>query len=298
MSGAACRGPRAVALLPAWNAERFIAPVLDALVAQTHPNFHVLISDDASSDRTAEICAGYAARHANVRLIRQPRNLGWIGNVNALLAAAEGDYYFFAFHDDVPLPRYVERLAAALDANPNASLAFSDMIRRFPPDAGMADDVQTYLYLEGVSDRTERGVRVARKWGEPPSYMVTLANRGLFRAEAARRVGGLHRHWGGEFGADWAWLLHLALIGEFVRVPEPLIEKHYRAGSVSAKWKHTPWQRLGLLVSCIREARRAGLSWRDEARVQRALVEYALKRSWWGAYHSARRALGPGRRTG
>ena len=48
--------PRAVALLPARNAESFIEPVLESLAAQTYPNLEVLISDDASTDRTAEIC--------------------------------------------------------------------------------------------------------------------------------------------------------------------------------------------------------------------------------------------------
>jgi len=283
--------PRAVALLPAWNAEGFIGPVLDALAAQTYPNFEVLISDDASSDRTAEICAACAATHANFRLIRQQRNMGWIGNVNALLRAAEGNYFFFAFHDDRPLPTYVARLVAALEADPNAVLAFSDMIRRFPPGDVMTDDVQVYLDLEHVTGRAERGVRVARKWGEPPSYMVTLANRGLFRAAAAREIGGLRRHMAGEFGADWPWLLRLALIGGFVRVPEPLIEKVYRAGSVSAKWKHSAWQRLGVLVSCMRETRDANLSFAEELAVQCALVGYALQRQWWRIHHAMRRHL-------
>jgi glycosyltransferase involved in cell wall biosynthesis len=76
--------PKVVALMPAWNAESFIVPVLESLAAQTYPNLEVLISDDASADRTVGICEEFKARHANFRLIRQPRNFGWIGNVNAL----------------------------------------------------------------------------------------------------------------------------------------------------------------------------------------------------------------------
>jgi glycosyltransferase involved in cell wall biosynthesis len=281
---------KVMALLPAWNAAGFIAPVLDALAAQTHPDFHVLISDDASTDRTAEICAEFATRHPNFRLIRQPRNLGWVGNVNALLREADADYCFFAFHDDVPRPCYAERLAAALDGNPRTTVAFSDMAQHFPPGT-RPDGLQLYLDLEGVTDRVERGLHVARKWGKPPSYIVTLANRGLFRLDAARRVGGLRRHAGGEFGADWPWLMHLALLGEFVRVPEPLITKHYRAGSVSARWTYSMWDRVGLILSCMRQVRLAGLPWREELRIQRALVEYALKRQWWLTYHSGRRLL-------
>jgi len=289
--------PKVVALMPAWNAESFIVPVLESLAAQTYPNLEVLISDDASTDRTAAICEKFKARHANFRLIRQPRNLGWIGNVNALLRKAEGEYFFFAFHDDLLKPRYVERLVDALERNPKAVLAFSDMIRRVVAAHPVAENIaatdlapeniKMYLDLEGVADRLERGIRVARKWGKPPSYVVMLANRGLFRARAAREVGGLRRHFAGEFGADWPWLLHLALLGEFVRVPEALIEKCYSPTSLSASWKFSLWQRLGALISCMTETRRAKLPIAEELMIQRMLVEYALKRQWWAIHKGA-----------
>jgi glycosyltransferase involved in cell wall biosynthesis len=279
--------PKVVALMPAWNAERFIVPVLESLAAQTYPNLEILISDDASTDRTAEICEEFGARHANFRLVRQPRNLGWIGNVNALLRKAEGEYFFFAFHDDLLRPSYVERLVDALDTNPRAVLAFSDMIRRVV--AAEPENIKVYLDLEGVTDRLERGIRVARKWGKSPSYVVMLANRGLFRSSAARQVGGLRRHIAGEFGADWPWLLHLSLLGEFVRVPEALVEKCYRHTSLSASWKYSVWQRLGALIACMRETRRAKLPIVEELTIQRKLIEYAFKRQWWGMHKGALR---------
>ncbi len=58
-------------------------------------------------------------------MIRQPVRLGWIGNANALLRAAAGDYVFFAFHDDPLQPDYVERLVDALERAPEVrSCAF------------------------------------------------------------------------------------------------------------------------------------------------------------------------------
>jgi glycosyltransferase involved in cell wall biosynthesis len=85
-----------MALLPAWRAERFIESTLEALAAQTYGNLHILISDDASPDSTAELCEAFAVRTPRTRVIRQTRNLGWVGNSNALLQAAQRDYYFFA----------------------------------------------------------------------------------------------------------------------------------------------------------------------------------------------------------
>jgi len=290
---------RVVALVPAWNAEPFIAPVLACLAAQTHRALDVLISDDASTDRTAAICAAFAREHPNVHLIRQPRNLGWIGNVNALLREARGDHVFFAFHDDLVHPTYVERLSGALDAHPQAVLAFSDMVRRVvasgdePPGRDhrppAPDGVKVYLDLDGVRERLARGRIVAQKWGRPPSYSVMVANRGLFRASAARAVGGLRRHAGGEYGADWPWLLRLALIGEFVRVPLPLVEKSYRPTSLSATWRHSLRARAGVLLACHREVARAALPMREALALHQALLVGAARRQWWSLHRRASR---------
>src|SRR5206468_8408273 len=106
--------PSVVALVPTWKAASFIAATLDTLFAQTYPGLTILVSDDASPDGTAEVCERYGARHRGLRVIRQPRNRGWVGNVNALLREARGDYFWFAFQDDLPEPTYVERCVAAL----------------------------------------------------------------------------------------------------------------------------------------------------------------------------------------
>jgi len=273
--------PKVVALMPAYNAQTFILPVLESWAVQTYPNLDVMISDDSSKDSTVKICKDFCARHSNFRLICQRQNLGYVGNVNSLLNMADGDYYVLAFHDDKPKPTYVERLVEALECNPRAVLSFSDMIRRTSAAEPKPEDIKVYTYLEDVTDRVERGVRVARWQGEPPSYLVTLANRGMFRANAAHQVGGIREHFAGDFAVDWPWLLHLALLGEFVRVPEALIEKFYPPTSITANWKYSNWQRLGVFYACMREVRRANLPLNEELKIQSALIFYALQRQWW-----------------
>lgn len=134
--------PRVVALLPARNGEAFIEETLASLAAQTYGNLHVLIFDDASTDRTGAICEAFAAATPRTRYLRQPTRLGWIGNVNALLHAADGDYVFFAQHDDPLEPTYVERLVNALETHPRAVLAFADV--------EAAGRRWSYTYLDGV----------------------------------------------------------------------------------------------------------------------------------------------------
>jgi glycosyltransferase involved in cell wall biosynthesis len=256
--------PRVVALVPAWRAAAFIQETLDSLAAQTYPNLHVLISDDASPDNTAEICEASAARRQNARVIRQPQNLGWVGNVNALLREAEGQYYFFAFHDDVLDAAYVKRLVEALQANPPAVIAFSDMSTK---ELDGAVERQEYSLLEGVRSAYLRGRHVAARQGD-----WWAPNRGLFRASAAREIGGLKKNLAGEFSADLPWLLRLALIGEFVRVPEILVAKRMTAQSVSKRWQFSDWQRCALMFSCLGAVGKSPLPLFEKLRLQAFII--------------------------
>jgi glycosyltransferase involved in cell wall biosynthesis len=254
--------PRVVACMPAWNAEAFIERTLDSLAAQTYPNLHILISDDASTDTTGAICGRFAARHANCEYHRQPENLGWVGNVNVLLKRAQGDYLFFAFHDDPLEPRYVERLVEALQRHPGAILAYTDV--------RVGTRHLCYAEVDGVSDRLERARRIVHRRGH-----WWIPNRGLFRAEAVALTGGMRRHLGGEYSADWPWLLHLSLLGEFARVAEPLLTKVFRESGVSTQWnrKLSRLKSTAVILACAREVGRARLPFMERLRLHLELLQ-------------------------
>jgi glycosyltransferase involved in cell wall biosynthesis len=262
--------PKVVACMPAWGAASFIGPVLASLDAQTYANLDILISVDACDDGTAELCERFAEGRPNVAVLRQPVRLGWVRNSNALLRRAEGEYLFFAFHDDPLQPRYVSCLVDALARTPKAVLAFSDMAS----DRG----IEQYRELEGIVDRVERARRLLN-----PTEAWWVPTRGLFRAATAKRLRGLHRHIGGEFAADRAWLLSLALRGEFVRVPEPLIFKHRRPEGLNATLikSSSCWKRLGARLACLQEIRRARLPVSISTRLHVAALGQFVKEEWW-----------------
>jgi glycosyltransferase involved in cell wall biosynthesis len=256
--------PKVVALVPAWQAADFIAETLASLAAQTWPNLEILIAVDQSSDDTAERCRAFAAAHANVRVHEHTVRHGWVGNVNWLLHEARGDYLFFAFHDDVLAPTYVEALAEALRARPDAILAFSDL-ENVHLDGRV--DRSIYTTLEGLSSPVDRGRKLLWRIGD-----WWTPNRGLFRSEAARRIGGLKRHRAGEFSADWPWLFHMSLLGHVVRVPQLLCFKRYKVRSLSQSWRYAPREYLAALASCARELAGAPLTPREK---------WALRLSVW-----------------
>ena len=267
MTGMTDPYPRVVACMPAWNAEHFIEQTLDSLAAQTYPNLHILISDDASTDSTSAICQRFAEQHGNCEYHRQPDNLGWLENVNALLRLAQGDYLFFAFHDDPLEPHYVERMVDALQRNPAAILAYTDI--------HVGDRQLSYTEVDGVSDRFERARRIIHKTGH-----WWIPNRGLFRARAVELTGGMRRHLGGEYSADWPWLLHLSLLGEFVRVPEPLVTKVFRDNGVSTQWnrKLSRLKSTAVILACARVIRSTRLPFKEEARLQFELLRLFMNK--------------------
>jgi glycosyltransferase involved in cell wall biosynthesis len=239
--------PRVVACMPAYASVVFITPVLESLAAQTYPNLELLISVDVCSDGTAELYERFAETHANVRVIRQTERQGWVGNSNALLEAAHGAYLFFAFHDDPLEPTYVARLVDELDQNPRAVVAFTDVDTNHGP--------MTYPYLDDVASRFERVRRLLFVEG---TWWVPL--RGLVRIAAVRQLGGMRRLAYGEFSTDLPWLLRLALLGEFVRIPERLIHKELREAGLAASWKQSVRNKLAVQLACVRVIRGAGFS--------------------------------------
>jgi glycosyltransferase involved in cell wall biosynthesis len=100
---------RVSVIVAAYNEERHIAECLESLLAQTHRDMEVLVADDGSTDRTADV----VQRYPRARLLRRPHE----GKARALNAAAKevsGDIVAFLDGDLRFEPAYIERLVAPI----------------------------------------------------------------------------------------------------------------------------------------------------------------------------------------
>ena len=220
--------PKVTAILPSYNAEDFIKDTLECLASQTWANLEILIGDDASTDQTPKILQKFAKNHDNVVVLLRKENLGWLANSNDLMAKASGELMFFAFHDDVVSPDYVEKLVRVLGANPIAVLAYSD-VEFFQPNGDSAT-----IIFEGLGNERGAFARALRMGMRLNGWWVP--NRGLFRSSAFSRIGGIRRSNAGEICADWVWMVEMSMIGPFVRVPETLCRKYWKDTSLSLNW--------------------------------------------------------------
>jgi glycosyltransferase involved in cell wall biosynthesis len=260
---------KVTALLPAYQAGGFIQATLDSLSAQAHPDFSVIVSIDQCDDDTHLICMRHAERDARFRVVRQDKRLGYVGNCNFLLGQADAEYVLFAFHDDILLPEYVGKLSAALDARPEAVMSYSDVLLT---DVDGKQEQWVFTALDGLQDPVQRGLKMLDRvdnWWVP--------NRGLFRLARARRIHGLKTHGAGGFSADWPWLFHMSLLGEFVRVPETLCHKFYKPESLSRNWRFSTREWYEVSASCMREIWNSELPVKDKLSLAVPLTNWLIK---------------------
>src|SRR4051794_32907918 len=105
--------PRVSALIPVQDGERHLSEAIESVLAQTRPVDEIVVVDNASSDRSAEIARSFGSI---VRLVEEPTPGVAIAR-NTAVAAAEGDYLAFLDHDDLWEPSKTELQLAAFEAD-------------------------------------------------------------------------------------------------------------------------------------------------------------------------------------
>ena len=115
--------PRLSIGLPVYNGAGLISESIEALLGQSYEDFELIISDNASTDGTGDICRGYAKRDPRIRYIRQPQNIGLNPNHNFVVRQARGELFKMASHDDLYARDLLKRCIDALDEKPEAVLA-------------------------------------------------------------------------------------------------------------------------------------------------------------------------------
>lgn len=107
-------GPLVSVALPTYNGERFLAEQLDSIYEQDWPNLEVVVSDDASSDGTAEILQRYAKR-SGLRFSVNRRQLGLVRNFERAISSCRGELIALSDQDDLWKPNKLRRLVSSLE---------------------------------------------------------------------------------------------------------------------------------------------------------------------------------------
>ena len=205
--------PKISVLVPTYNYARFLPEAIESILAQEFTDYELIISDDASTDESAEIIRRYAARDPRIRAEFHPVNLGMVPNWNWCLQQARGEYVKYLFGDDLLCsPQALGRLVALLDADPRIVLAAS--ARRIVDEHSRPVDVWNEFRTAGRL----AGAAVIGRCLEENYNLIGEPSAVMFRRAVAAR--GFNPQW--RQLVDLEMWLELLLQGDFAYDPEPL----------------------------------------------------------------------------
>ncbi|MBU3952649.1 MAG: glycosyltransferase family 2 protein, partial [Proteobacteria bacterium] len=110
--------------MPVYNEEIFIEASVASILSQDYENFELIISDNASSDKTQQICLELAQKDRRIRYIRSNTNMGAIANFCKTFDSATGKYFMFAGGHDLWSSNFINTCLRTLQTFPSSVLAF------------------------------------------------------------------------------------------------------------------------------------------------------------------------------
>lgn len=266
--------------IPAYNAERWLAEAIDSALAQTFGDFELLVSDNASTDGTAEIARGYD--DPRIHLEQTRATVAAVVNHNRLIRLARGTFVKFLHADDLLLPDCVAEMVALASDDPEIALVFAPrevlVVDGFEPEwaAQFARPHERFETLERVNDgRTIFRQLLAggfeENWfGEPSSVLlrrVPLERVGLLN-ERLFQISDL------ELGARLSLEYRIGFIDQVLSVYRHHAESGTAANAEARRdWLDRLWLVDGLLeIPTLTPDERAQL-----LRLRRAAVRQALR---------------------
>lgn len=216
---------------PTFNHADYIGSCIESVLAQTYPNWELLVVNDGSTDGTGETADRYAGRDARIRVFHQ-ENVGVFRldeTYNFALSQAKGDLVGILEGDDLWLPRKLEVQIDALAGRPDAALCWTramivgneqENIRTTDPDIDHLP--KSWLHNDPVG---------AALNGLYLSNFIPAASI-LVRAGVLRRIGGFQQRDGLPL-VDYPTLLALATEGMFVFVDDILASWRWHPNQVT-----------------------------------------------------------------
>jgi len=209
--------PRVSLGMPVYNGEAFLEQALRSLLAQTFEDFELIISDNASTDRTRSICLDYAARDQRIRFHRNEVNLGFCRNQNHVIEVSTGEYFLLTHHDDIRAPQYLERTVAIMDADPSIVVCYTKT-RDIDEHGNLLPRVDPPLRFDSPDWRERFRDTIRMDHICEPDF-------GLTRTDKLRTT----RLHGDYADSDRVLLAELALHGRFHCIPEVLFYRRAHA---------------------------------------------------------------------
>ncbi len=201
-----------------FNGEKYLEDAIASILGQTESDFEIVISDNASTDRTAEISQSF--HDSRIRFYSSDVNRGASWNHSRVFELSRGRYFKWAAYDDILQPEFLEACLEALERDPEVVLAYTD-IEAINSEGLSQSAFSLPVNPTGASAHWRFGQLMLRKHACQHVF-------GVIRRDALEKTDLI----GPFIGSDRVLLTHLALLGRFERIPKPL----FRWRLINDKW--------------------------------------------------------------
>lgn len=252
--------------IPTFNRAQLLLRAIQSAVNQTYQTLEIIVSDDGSSDGTAEVV--FALADPRVRLIRHERNVGMFRNMNSCLDAAEGEFFLMLSDDDYLEPIGVSMLVDAMRRHASATMAYGQWW--YHADSRAVLQMSSGPSLEPGIDYVEG------YWlGERP----TILHGVLFRTSTLRTLGGVPSG----YAQDALLTLRAAMSGDVAFVPKPVTNYCIHSGSTTRTLSLARLinDRAMLLEETVRMGEDAGI---DPSRLRRLNIRSRRQLAYEAAF--------------
>jgi glycosyltransferase involved in cell wall biosynthesis len=208
--------------IPTYNHARFLTESLRAASAQTFGDLEIVVLDNDSQDGTQAVVEKAAASDPRIRYLKQPRNIGLVGNLNACLECAQGKYVKILCADDSLEPGCVSAMIRVFDEHPTVSLVGC---ARIVSDANLTPlriaRARTRFTVVSGTDMLSECFFFGNRIGEPTAVMFK-------RADSMR---GFSQDY--HLLVDLEMWFHLLSKGDFAVLPQALCRFRTHAGQAT-----------------------------------------------------------------
>jgi glycosyltransferase involved in cell wall biosynthesis len=214
--------PRVSVGMPVYNSERYVAQAIESHLRQTFTDFELIISDNASTDRSGEICRSFADKDPRIKYHRFAENIGAAGNFRQCFQLAQGEYFRWTPSDDLVGPDLLKLCFEVLDRDPSVVLAYGQTT--------LIDD-EGRILREHDENLHVMADRPSGRFQEVQSRLrLCNIHYGLMRREVLRKTGLIRNYAGG----DIPLILELSLYGKFYEVSQHLFFRRMHATASSS----------------------------------------------------------------
>ncbi|HEY8472298.1 MAG TPA: glycosyltransferase family 2 protein [Natronosporangium sp.] len=285
--------------LPVRNGESRLVPTVESVLGQDHPDIELVISDNASTDGTEELCRELAKADSRIVYHRQPHNVGLLNNFITTIRLASGEFFRWIGDSDALEPKYVTRCLEAFEADPRRILVTTQIAYQEPDGTVRTGEYHgTDLASHDPVIRFREILRLLNQ-----SFLTIDPLYGLLRREPVAALPRVNM-----YCEDQVFAARLALTGPWGHVPEVLARRvrddREPRGQVTAKLGVPRWQaHAAHALFCrdvLRHLRTSDLDPAQRRRARLALARFYAVRHQRVAARRLRRLLSyagaPGRR--